>query len=109
MPVKAAVNLSAAASLVGETRADKGDSYASSSDGAVERDSYVIFSLGSLLSRIPLQRIAVWAAVALTLYQLRDFVGVRNIFHNVHCIHFYSRNPVAVVNDVRRSVQAVPF
>lgn len=40
-------------------------------------DPYVILNLGSFLRRVPFQRLAVWTAVAITMYQLRDFVGVR--------------------------------
>lgn len=39
-------------------------------------DPYVILNLGSFVRRVPFQRLAVWASVALVMFQLRDFVGV---------------------------------
>jgi hypothetical protein len=39
-------------------------------------DPYVILNLGSFIRRVPFQRFAVWICVAITMYQLRDFVGI---------------------------------
>ncbi|KAL2613449.1 hypothetical protein R1flu_025141 [Riccia fluitans] len=39
-------------------------------------DPYVILNLGSFVRRVPFQRLAVWASVALVMFQLRDFVGI---------------------------------
>jgi hypothetical protein len=51
------------------------DSSMSSMNGA-GRDPYVVLSLGSLSRHVPLQRLAVWTAVVITMFQLHDFVGV---------------------------------
>ncbi|KAH9545373.1 hypothetical protein CY35_12G044700 [Sphagnum magellanicum] len=51
------------------------DSSMSSMNGA-GRDPYVVLSLGSLSRHVPLQRLAVWTAVVITMFQLHDFVGI---------------------------------
>jgi hypothetical protein len=39
-------------------------------------DPYIVVNLGSVSRRVPFQRLAVWTAVVITMFQLRDFVGV---------------------------------
>ncbi|CAK9199003.1 unnamed protein product [Sphagnum troendelagicum] len=51
------------------------DSSMSSMNGA-GRDPYVVLSLGSLSRHVPVQRLAVWTAVVITMFQLHDFVGI---------------------------------
>jgi predicted PurR-regulated permease PerM len=47
----------------------------SSMNGA-KPDPYIVVNLGSLSRRVPFQRLAVWTAVVITMFQLRDFVGI---------------------------------
>jgi hypothetical protein len=51
------------------------DSNMSSMNGA-KPDPYIVVNLGSVSRRVPLQRLAVWTAVVITMFQLRDFVGI---------------------------------
>jgi hypothetical protein len=51
------------------------DSNRSSMNGA-KPDPYIVVNLGSMSRRVPFQRLAVWTAVVITMFQLRDFVGV---------------------------------
>ncbi len=51
------------------------DSNMSSMNGA-KPNPYIVVNLGSVSRRIPFQRLAVWTAVVITMFQLRDFVGV---------------------------------
>ncbi|CAM6009475.1 unnamed protein product [Sphagnum balticum] len=47
----------------------------SSMNGA-KPDPYIVVNLGSVSRRVPFQRLAVWTAVVITMFQLRDFVGI---------------------------------
>ncbi|KAG6542439.1 hypothetical protein Mapa_016129 [Marchantia paleacea] len=73
MAMKAAASPSSAsaAPLAG---GDVGD--ISNNMNGAKPDPYVILNLGSFLRRVPFQRLAVWASVALVMFQLRDFVGI---------------------------------
>ncbi|KAH9551983.1 hypothetical protein CY35_09G042000 [Sphagnum magellanicum] len=51
------------------------DSNRSSMNGA-KPDPYIVVNLGSMSRRVPFQRLAVWTAVVITMFQLRDFVGI---------------------------------
>ncbi|KAH8952230.1 hypothetical protein BDL97_09G072100 [Sphagnum fallax] len=51
------------------------DSNMSSMNGA-KPDPYIVVNLGSVSRRVPFQRLAVWTAVVITMFQLRDFVGI---------------------------------
>ncbi|CAM6036850.1 unnamed protein product [Sphagnum compactum] len=51
------------------------DSNMSSMNGA-KPDPYIVLNLGSVSRRVPFQRLAVWTAVVITMFQLRDFVGI---------------------------------
>lgn len=72
-----AVNSSVpSSSLPAQTAVDVQDK-ADSGDSSDEKpEAYVILSSGSFARSIILRRIAVWATVALAVYQLRDFIGI---------------------------------
>jgi hypothetical protein len=68
------------------------DSSMNSMNGA-GRDPYVVLSLGSLSRHVPLQRLAVWTAVVITMFQLHDFVGVSS---KVSCQSFSVKISAAI-------------
>jgi hypothetical protein len=81
--------LAAPRTTVGE---EFSDSSMSSMNGA-GRDPYVVLSLGSLSRHVPLQRLAVWTAVVITMFQLHDFVGVSS---KVSCQSFSVKVSAAI-------------